>query len=84
VPGDFSDIALLERAGRGDETAFVLLYERHRDVLFRFSWRMLGQVETAEDVTHDCFVGLLAHPERYEPSRASLRRTFVPLRAIKC
>ncbi len=68
-----SDVALLGRAREGDETAFALIYERHRDAVFRFAWRMLGGVDVAEDVAHDCFLALLAQPARFDPSRASLR-----------
>lgn len=68
-----TDAKLLRRAQRGDETAFLLLYERHRAVVFRFSYRLLGSVPAAEDVTHDCFLSLLSHPDRFDPTRASLR-----------
>jgi DNA-directed RNA polymerase specialized sigma24 family protein len=30
---------------------------------------MLGDYETAEDVTHEAFVALIEHPERYKPER---------------
>ena len=68
-----TDESLLERMSRGDETAFLLLYQRHRDTTFRFAYRMLGSVELAEDVTHDCFLSLIRRPERFDSSRASLR-----------
>jgi RNA polymerase sigma-70 factor (ECF subfamily) len=64
---------LLRKAGRGDETAFLLLYERHRAGLFRFLYRMLGSAELAEDLTHDCFLSLIRQPERFDPKRATLR-----------
>jgi RNA polymerase sigma-70 factor (ECF subfamily) len=70
---DPSDRSLLERARDGEERAFVLLYERHRDPVFRFACRMLGSVEAAEDVAHDCFLGLMTQPLRFDPARASLR-----------
>ena len=38
-----TDERLLKRASRGDEAAFLLLYERHRDAVFRFAYRMLGR-----------------------------------------
>jgi RNA polymerase sigma-70 factor (ECF subfamily) len=68
-----TDETLLARARAGDETAFLGLYERHRDTVFRFAYRMLGSAESAEDVAHDCFVGLLSGPARFDASRASLR-----------
>jgi RNA polymerase sigma-70 factor (ECF subfamily) len=33
----------------------------------------LGEVELAEDVTHDCFLSLIRKPENFHPGRASLR-----------
>jgi RNA polymerase sigma-70 factor (ECF subfamily) len=71
-----SDEALLGRAARGDERAFLLIYERHRDAVYRFVRRLSGLPELAEDVTQDCFVGLIQDPSRYQPRRASLR-TFL-------
>lgn len=68
-----TDERLLEKASRGDETAFVELYQRHRSGVFRFAYRLLGTIELAEDITHDCFVGLIKNPLRFDPSRAMLR-----------
>ena len=70
------DGELVQQACSGDESAFRALYERHRRPLFRFAYRMLGSVPLAEDVAHECFVVLLTHPGRYDPTRASLR-TFL-------
>jgi RNA polymerase sigma-70 factor (ECF subfamily) len=64
---------LLLKASRGDEAAFLTLYERHRDAVFRFAYRLLGSTELAEDVTHDCFLSLLKRPQGFDPGRASLR-----------
>jgi RNA polymerase sigma-70 factor, ECF subfamily len=71
-----ADADLLSRACRGDETAFEEIYRRHRDAVFKFSYRMLGSVPVAEDVTQDCFLVLLRNPDRFDPSRAALR-TFL-------
>jgi RNA polymerase sigma-70 factor (ECF subfamily) len=68
-----TDERLLESAGRGDEAAFLVLYQRHRDAVFRFAYRLTGSVVVAEDVTHDCFLSLIKSPERFDPSRAALR-----------
>ena len=68
-----SDELLLERAKSGDQAAFVELYERHRNAVFRFAYRMLGSVETAEDVTHDCFLSLIRRPQGFAASRGGLR-----------
>ncbi|HEX8889073.1 MAG TPA: RNA polymerase sigma factor [Pyrinomonadaceae bacterium] len=68
-----TDERLLAEASRGREAAFLELYERHRDAVFRFAYRMLGSTELAEDVTHDCFLSLLKHPMRFEGTRSSLK-----------
>ncbi len=73
MPDRNTDDRLLEKAGGGDQSAFLELYERHRQPIFRFAYRLLGSVEIAEDVTHDCFLGLIQKPENFDPSRASLR-----------
>ena len=68
-----TDERLLKSAGRGDEAAFRVLYQRHRDAVFRFAYRFTGSHAAAEDVTHDCFLSLIKSPERFDPSRAQLR-----------
>lgn len=73
LPESMTDERLLALASRGDEAAFLTLYEHYRDPVFRFAYRLLGSQELAEDVAHDCFLSLLRHPERFDPSRASLK-----------
>jgi RNA polymerase sigma-70 factor (ECF subfamily) len=64
---------LLRKAGRGDEAAFLLLYERHRTPVFRFACRMLGSASLAEDVTQECFLQVLKRPDAFLEEKASLR-----------
>ena len=73
MPERITDEALLNKAGEGDQAAFLELYERYREPIFRFAYRLLGSVEIAEDVTHDCFLSLIRKPENYRPERASLK-----------
>jgi RNA polymerase sigma-70 factor (ECF subfamily) len=40
--------------------------------VFGFALRMLGDYQTAEDITHEAFIALIEHPERYTPERGSL------------
>ena len=68
-----TDERLLEEAAQGKTTAFQILYERYRDPIFRFAYRMLGSVEAAEDVAHDCFLSLIKEPGRFDSTKASLR-----------
>ncbi len=73
APRRMTDEKLLQKAGRGDEAAFLVLYERHRDTVFRFAYRMLGSAALAEEVTHDCFLSLVRRPDGFDPARAALR-----------
>ncbi len=68
-----AEAELLLEAARGDEAAFLLLYERHRTPVFRFACRMLGQPQQAEDVTQECFLSILRRPDAFRAERASLR-----------
>ena len=68
-----TDERLLEEAANGNTAAFQILYERYRDPIFRFAYRLLGSVEAAEDVAHDCFLSLIKEPGRFDSTRASLR-----------
>jgi RNA polymerase sigma-70 factor (ECF subfamily) len=68
-----TDERLLADAANGDTTAFQILYQRYRDPIFRFAYRMLGSVEAAEDVAHDCFLSLIRHPGRFDSNKASFR-----------
>jgi len=68
-----TDERLLEQAADGNTAAFQILYERYRDPIFRFAYRLLGSVEAAEDVAHDCFLSLIKEPGRFDSTKASLR-----------
>ena len=61
------------RLGLRCSRIFSAPYERHRDAVFRFAYRLLGAIEPAEDVAHDCFVSLIQHPSRFDASHSSLR-----------
>jgi RNA polymerase sigma-70 factor, ECF subfamily len=73
LPERITDELLLQKAGEGDQAAFLELYDRYRQPIFRFAYRLLGEVAVAEDVTHDCFLSLIRKPENFRPERASLK-----------
>ena len=66
------DAKLLAGARRGNEPAFVALYQRHRTPVFRFAWRFTGSTHAAEDVTQECFLALFAGAA-FDPKHGSLR-----------
>jgi RNA polymerase sigma-70 factor (ECF subfamily) len=55
------------------DAEFQAAFEQHKDAVYRFVWRMSGSSAAAEDITQDVFVGLLRHPDRFDPARGSLR-----------
>ncbi len=72
MPERIQDEVLLVKAGDGDQTAFLELYQRYRNPIFRFAYRLVGTVELAEDVTHDCFLNLIRKPGNFNPALGSL------------
>jgi RNA polymerase sigma-70 factor, ECF subfamily len=72
LPVGGTDQELLRATLAGDEDAFIEIYRRHRERVYRFAYRMTGSPEAARDVTQSCFLGLLEAPARYDGERASL------------
>jgi RNA polymerase sigma-70 factor (ECF subfamily) len=48
-------------------------FHRHKDVVYRFAYRMTGSPSAAEDMVQDCFMTLWRKPEAYDPRRGALR-----------
>jgi len=67
-----TDAALLGRAKRGNEQAFLALYQRHRTPAFRFAYRLTGSAAEAEDIVQECFLSILGR-ESFDATQASLR-----------
>jgi RNA polymerase sigma-70 factor, ECF subfamily len=55
------------------DAEFQAVFDEHKDAVYRFAWRMSGTPAAAEDITQDVFVGLLKHPDRFDPVRGTLR-----------
>ena len=55
------------------DAEFQAAFDKHKDAVYRFAWRMSGSPAAAEDITQDVFVGLLRHPNRFDPERGALR-----------
>ena len=72
APSEPADDQLLQATAAGSEAAFLEIYRRYKDRVYRFAYRMTGSPELARDVTQTCFASLLAAPRRYMKQRASL------------
>ena len=64
--------ALMERAARGDASAFNEVYRRYGARVYNFAYRMLSVESVAEDVTQEVFLVLIEHPEQYRSERGSV------------
>lgn len=48
-------------------------FDRHKDAVYRFAWRMTGSPEAAEDVAQEVFLALLRRPAAFDPALGELR-----------
>lgn len=51
-----NETGLVERARRGDHTAFRALYDQHVDRIYRLAYRMAGEDDLARDFTQEAFL----------------------------
>jgi RNA polymerase sigma-70 factor, ECF subfamily len=59
--------------GSMTDPEFRAAFHGHKDVLYRFAYRMTGSQAAAEDVVQDCFLALWRNPGGYHPDRGALR-----------
>src|SRR5580692_11276440 len=72
-----TDAQLIAKAAGGDCTAFDLLYQRHGNAVYRYSWLLSRSVPDAEDITQETFLALIRKPESFDPARAQLRTWLI-------
>jgi RNA polymerase sigma-70 factor (ECF subfamily) len=53
-----SDTELIERAQRGDRSAFEALLRRHYDAMYRMAYKWCGNREDAQDITQSACIKL--------------------------
>ena len=66
------ELALLARMKQGDESAFVALYRRHKDAVYRLALLYCGSAAQAADVTQDTFIHFIGSPGQYDAARGTL------------
>lgn len=62
---NLNDQELLRLMLAGDGAAFAALYQRWQGSVYRYSLRMSGSVELAEDITQDVFLTLMRDGQQY-------------------
>lgn len=60
-----SDNALVRRAREGDYSAFEQLFDRHRQLVYRFAYQMVPRRDDAEDIVQEAFVRAYQNLHRY-------------------
>ena len=68
-----SDAQLVTSIARYSEVALAEAYRRHGGAVFGLAKRVLQNAAEAEDVTQEVFVRLWNQPDRFDPTRGSLR-----------
>jgi len=75
--GDSNDAALLAEAAAGAEDAFVELYRRRRDDVYRFAYALTRSRSCAQDATQEVFLNVLENARGYDPAKGSVRAWLV-------
>lgn len=68
-----SDAQLVTQVARYSQAALAEVYRRHGGVVYGLASRVLNSRTEAEDVTQEVFLRLWNAPERFDPSRGTLR-----------
>jgi len=55
------------------DSEFRDAFQQHKDVLYRFAYRMTGSSSAAEDMVQECFLALWRRPGAYDPNRGGMR-----------
>jgi len=69
-PAAADDARLAVQAAGGDPRAFSILMRRHKDGIYRFCRRYVGDADDAYDLTQQTFVSAWSALGRYDPNRA--------------
>ena len=67
-----SDAELLTLALAGEESAFILLYDKLKGGIFRYAFFMTNSTTAAEEVTQEVFMSLLKEGSSYREEKGDL------------
>jgi RNA polymerase sigma-70 factor, ECF subfamily len=70
---DRTDARLLAEIVAGGEQAFVELYRRRHDDVYRFAFAMAKSRSFAQDVTQEVFLNVLENAGRFDEAKGSVR-----------
>lgn len=67
-----ADEDLIREMLAGSEDAFIMLFRRHQQAVYRFSLQMSGSESVAEDVTQEVFLTLMRVAGNYDSEKGTL------------
>src|SRR5581483_2243240 len=70
--GDW-ELEVRRRLEAGEEQALTDVYEQYSSFVYGLALRVIGDRRAAEDVAQDVFLFVWERPERFDPTRGSLR-----------
>jgi RNA polymerase sigma-70 factor (ECF subfamily) len=65
------DAVIVSRLAQGESAALEELYDRYGRAVYSFSLRMLGDVQSAEELTQEVFIRLWRQAKSYQRSRGA-------------
>jgi RNA polymerase sigma-70 factor (ECF subfamily) len=83
TPGRQDDASLVIAALAGQQGAYTLLLDRHRDAVFRIVRAQVRSESDAIDITQETFIAAFAALARYDPARP-LRGWLARIALNKC
>ena len=63
---------MLHGISNGDRSALDEIYQRYGSRVYGFVQRMTRNSSVSEDITHEAFLVLIEHPDRYQSERGSI------------
>jgi RNA polymerase sigma-70 factor (ECF subfamily) len=68
-----ADSVIAARLRAGDEAALAEIYDRFAPTVLGVARRVTGDPHAAEEAVQEAFLWVWTHPERFDPSRGTLR-----------
>jgi RNA polymerase sigma-70 factor (ECF subfamily) len=70
-PSDGETLEWIRRAQAGDDEAFESLFNKHKNLVFRTSFLMLGNLHDAEDLLQEVFLEVHRSLRQYRPDKGA-------------
>ena len=70
---------LLARVAGGDMEAFAAIYDRYSRPVYSLGWRLLGDVQAAQEVTQEVFEAIWRSARAFAPGRGNVRTWILAL-----